>query len=635
MKSLPLRGAACLIWAAVLMSCQNPHSSTMTPPITQPSSRAAAVTDPLKQAFVDLRFGMFLHFNMGTFHDAEWVDPGKDPASFNPTQLNTDQWAAAAQSAGMKFAVLTTKHHDGFSLWPTAQTSYNVMNSSVKKDVVRLFVDSFRARGITPAFYFSIWDRNQGIEAGAVSRADVDFIKAQLTELLTNYGDIPVLVIDGWAWQMGHQEVPFGEIRALIRSLQPQCLVVDHNGITEPWGGDLIYFEEPKGIWSPSGNTYASIQGQNVVSTGWFWHPSTPWVEPLSVTDIVTNHLKVLEPQYTTFLLNCPPNDKGLLDTNIVDRLAQVGRAWVPDLARAPLPAQTPALVYPVTPVSSFASSGASGAAVDGISDVSGGIVQTLWQSSGPLPQSVTLDLGSSFSNLDTLTYLPRQDGSTVGTITGFRILVSTNGTTFTAVASGTWAPNSSLKTVSFPASQARYVRLEATAASGGLAIASEVDVGATAKPVVTGLGTAVFSPGGYKLAARHTGMVVDVSGGSTGWGVSVIQWPFVGSTNQLWQITPASAGYYKIENVRSGLALDVAGGSLANDATLVQWGYSGADNQQWAITDLGSGNYRITSKKSGKALDVQWASGSGGAPLVQWTPTAAENQIWRITKVN
>lgn len=230
--------------------------------------------------YVDLRFGMFIHYNMGTYHDQEWVTPGQDPLSFNPEHVNTDQWAQAAKSAGIKYTVLTTKHHDGFALWPTKYGNYNVMNSSYKKDIVRQYVDSMRAQGILPGLYFSIWDRQQGIEKGSVSRADIEFIKGQLTELLTNYGEIPVLIIDGWAWEMGHNEVPYQEIRELIKRLQPNILIVDHNGQTQPWDEDIIYFEEPKGVWAPDNNSYAANQGMPLVSNQWFWHDWMTNTEP-------------------------------------------------------------------------------------------------------------------------------------------------------------------------------------------------------------------------------------------------------------------------------------------------------------------------------------------------------------------
>ncbi|OPH59951.1 hypothetical protein BC351_18685 [Paenibacillus ferrarius] len=175
-------------------------------------SPAFADTYTNQKNYVDLRFGMFIHYNMGTYTDEEWATPGQNPLTFNPTSVNTDQWADAAKSAKMKYALLTTKHHDGFALWPTKCGNYNVMNSAYPRDIVKQYVDSMRSRGILPGLYYSIWDRQQGIDAGSVSRTDLDFMKGQLTELLTNYGDIPMLIFDGWAWRMGNQ-VAFQEIR--------------------------------------------------------------------------------------------------------------------------------------------------------------------------------------------------------------------------------------------------------------------------------------------------------------------------------------------------------------------------------------------------------------------------------------
>lgn len=459
---------------------------------------------------VNLRFGMFIHFNMGTFHDAEWVNPGQDPLSFNPTNLDCNQWAAAAKSAKMTYAVLTTKHHDGFCLWPSAYTTYDVMSSSYPHDIVQQYVDAFRAQGLTPCFYFSIWDRQQGIESGSVSAADIAFVKNQLTELLSNYGPIPLLVIDGWAWQMGHKQVPYGEIRDHIKSLQPDCLIVDHNGLTQPWDEDIVYYEEPKGsaYFCPSGNIYASCQGQTICN-GWFWHPSTPTATLMSVSSIVNDHILVLESRYCNFLLNCPPNNQGLLDTNIVNRLAQVGAQWSgPNTSRAPLPAQPDVLLYPITPVSASATSGTANNAIDGISDNLGG-TQTLWQSSSSLPQSVTADLGKIYNNIDMITYLPRQDSSTTGNITSYRLYVSTDNTNFTQVASGTWAADKVMKRVKFTPSNARYVRLEVVAANGGYGIVSEFDIGGFANkpigPTSTPTPTATPIPGGTNAVLNKT----------------------------------------------------------------------------------------------------------------------------------
>ena len=102
----------------------------------------------LQQQFVDLRLGMFIHFNIPTFMDQDWADPDASPAIFNPTKLNCDQWAKAAKSANMSYGCLTTKHHSGFCIWDTKTTDYNVMNSPLKKDVVKEFTDAFRANGL-------------------------------------------------------------------------------------------------------------------------------------------------------------------------------------------------------------------------------------------------------------------------------------------------------------------------------------------------------------------------------------------------------------------------------------------------------------------------------------------------------
>ena len=89
----------------------------------------------LQQAFVDLRFGMFIHYNIPTYMEDDWADPDASPQIFNPDSLDTDQWAEAAKSANMSYGALTTKHHSGFCIWDTKTTDYNVMNSPLKRDV--------------------------------------------------------------------------------------------------------------------------------------------------------------------------------------------------------------------------------------------------------------------------------------------------------------------------------------------------------------------------------------------------------------------------------------------------------------------------------------------------------------------
>ncbi|MBN1130209.1 MAG: discoidin domain-containing protein, partial [Chitinispirillaceae bacterium] len=269
---------------------------------------------------------------------------------------------------------------------------------------------------------------------------------------------------------------PYEVIRGLIKRLQPNCLILDHNGAT-PWEVDIEYFEEPLGVTAPAGNTYPSCQGQTI-SGDWFWNSSAADISQLKTLSDIVSHLTTLEPRYCNFVLNCPPNRTGIFDNAIVTRLGQIGPAWSPNNSRAAMPTPPPQLDRPFTPVSATATSAASSAfnAIDNTNDFSGSShTQTLWTSTSALPQSVTLDLGVVRDSIDMLMYQPRRFGSTTGNITSYRIYMSTNGTTFTQITAGTsssgiwgtWPGDSTIKWARFAQQNARYVRLEAAAANG------------------------------------------------------------------------------------------------------------------------------------------------------------------------
>jgi alpha-L-fucosidase len=441
----------------------------------------AVPLEDLQRAYVDLRFGMFIHFGILTY-TGSWAQGNLPIDMFNPTKLDPAQWADAAVAAKMKFGILTTKHHDGFALWPSSVGNFSVKNVSWKGgqgDVVRAYVDAFRAKGLQPSLYFSLFDATQGIEGPeTITRAKIDLVKTQLRELLTNYGEIPILFIDGWSWKMGHLAVPYQEIYELVKSLQPNCLVADNTHLASPWDVDIVHFEEPQGVFAPAGNTYPAHQGQKINSSGgndWFWAPSIGSL--MSVSSIVDSHLKKLEPLWTNFVLNCPPNRDGVMDAAIVSRLAEVGAAWTPNAARPPLPSQGPQIERPYTPVSAAATSGTAKNAIDGLND---NHFNTMWQAAGALPQSITLDLGQSRPDVGIVSVTPRyanNAGVTDGNITSYRILAGGADNTLTEVATGTWPADGKLKVVTFTPTAARYVRVEVLAASG-TAAATEISVG-------------------------------------------------------------------------------------------------------------------------------------------------------------
>jgi len=134
----------------------------------------------LQQRFVDLRFGMFLHFNMATFQNREWGDPTSSPGLFHPTALDTDQWAAAAQSANMTWACLTTRHHDGFCIWPTKTAAASVAQTPQSIDIVRAYVNSFRKAGLRVGLYYSILSLRDDIRHFNVTPAKVKLIEAPM-----------------------------------------------------------------------------------------------------------------------------------------------------------------------------------------------------------------------------------------------------------------------------------------------------------------------------------------------------------------------------------------------------------------------------------------------------------------------
>jgi len=436
--------------------------------------------EQLQREFVDLRFGMFIHFGILTY-TGQWSEANLDISQFNPTDFNPGQWADAAVAAKMKYGVLTTRHHDGFALWPSSAGRFNVGHipwRNGKGDVVADYVEAFRSRGLLPGLYYSIWDNTAGVSVGQLTPAKLAYIKTQITELLTHYGPIPILVMDGWSWQMGHNAVAYQEIRSLVKSLQPNCLLTDHTHLADPWDVDIVSFEEPKGAWSPAGNTYPGQQGQKVNGSGgndWFWAPSIGNL--MTVADVVTRHLQDLEPKWTNLLLNCPPNRNGTLDLSIVNLLREVGGAWTPNFTRPPLPTQGAQNDRPYAPVSAMASSGNAADAIDGKNDTE---FISMWQPTAALPQSIVLDLGQVRADVGWLGCVPRyhhERSSKDGNVTSYRILTSTDGGNFREASAGSWAADGRMKVATFGPTPARYVRFEIRAANGIPAI-TELTVG-------------------------------------------------------------------------------------------------------------------------------------------------------------
>jgi alpha-L-fucosidase len=297
----------------------------------------------LQQRFVDLRFGMFLHFNMATFQDCEWGDPTSSSDLFHPTALDTDQWVAAALSANMTWGCLTTRHHDGFCIWPTKTRSASVGQASHSTDVVRAYVDSFRRAGLRVGLYYSILSLRDDIRHFNITSDKIRLIKEQLTELLTAYGEVDILITDGWnaPWsRITYEEVPFPEIYSHIKILQPKCLVCDLNASQYPLDGlyysDVKAFEQNAGQKVPEGSDVPAFSCVTLTD-GWFWKQPDANRPLKAVTTVVDDWLEPLNGRRCNLILNAPPNREGRLASNVVNRLEEIGKAWKHAGPMAPL----------------------------------------------------------------------------------------------------------------------------------------------------------------------------------------------------------------------------------------------------------------------------------------------------------
>jgi alpha-L-fucosidase len=192
-------------------------------PATKPNAR--------QQAQIDRRYGLFIHFGINTFNDLDWSDGTLPVSSYQPTALDVEQWVQTAHEAGMRYVLIITKHHEGFCLWDSPWTDYDVGSSSVPTDVIAAAKAACDKYGIKLALYYSLWDRR---EPSYSNDAEYNqYMLRQLTELLGNYGPVCELWLDG-GWDKAKTRWPSTEIYDLVRRLQPDCVVSTNWTITSP-----------------------------------------------------------------------------------------------------------------------------------------------------------------------------------------------------------------------------------------------------------------------------------------------------------------------------------------------------------------------------------------------------------------
>ena len=200
-----------------------------------------AVPTARQLAYENMEFFCFIHFTVNTFTGSEWGDGTEPESIFNPTELDARQWAKTAAEGGMKGLILTCKHHDGFCLWPSKYTEHSIKNSPYKNgkgDIVRETAEACREFGLKFGVYLSPWDRNN--ESYGKGKEYDDYYLNQLTELLTEYGDIFVIWLDGACGEGPNgkvQKYDWQRYYKVMRELQPNA-VISISGPDIRWCGN-------------------------------------------------------------------------------------------------------------------------------------------------------------------------------------------------------------------------------------------------------------------------------------------------------------------------------------------------------------------------------------------------------------
>jgi alpha-L-fucosidase len=180
-------------------------------------------------AQIDRKYGMFIHFGINSFYDEEWTDGSKPASSYNPPTIDAGQWIRTAKQAGMKYVILVTKHVDGFCLWDSKYTSYDVAGSGNKTNVVEAVARACKKYDIRMGIYYSLWDRHQNADVGEYSldKAYNEYMVSQIKELIgiTNkYTKIVELWLDA-GWEKKRDRWPIAEIYETVKEMAPQCQV--------------------------------------------------------------------------------------------------------------------------------------------------------------------------------------------------------------------------------------------------------------------------------------------------------------------------------------------------------------------------------------------------------------------------
>ena len=304
--------------------------------------------------FQDAKFGLFIHWGVySTLGDGEWVmnnrkipitDYEKLPSQFNPIAFDPAEWVALAKAAGMKYITITSKHHDGFAMFDSKVSGYDIVERTpYKKDVLKMLSDECHRQGIKLFFYYSQLDWHHpdyfprgftGRDAGRPDKGDwpkyIDYMNAQLRELLTGYGEVGGIWFDGW-WDRPEADWRLEETYKLIHDLQPSALIGSNHHRRPLPGEDFQMFEKDL----PGANTAGFNKDSEIgnlpletcetMNNSWGFNITD---RKYKSTRELIQYLARAAGNNANFLLNVGPMPNGKIQPEFVTRLREVGK-WI------------------------------------------------------------------------------------------------------------------------------------------------------------------------------------------------------------------------------------------------------------------------------------------------------------------
>jgi alpha-L-fucosidase len=580
-------------------------------PATLRATSALAYTVPAKMDWwYAARFGMFIHFGSYSFlGHGEWAFSIENwskanyqsqvSARFNPTSFNAATIVGLAKGAGMKYLVITAKHHEGFAMWDSRVASFTDTTGSklytlpeytpYKVDVLGALKAECDRQGLRFGLYYSILDWSHSSQtirhtdttfstmASTTARTNyITDMKAQLRELLTRY-DPALLWFDG-DWCANHTAPTLADwwvktdgqsLYDFLIGIKP-TLVVNERVKRDQGLGDFTNPEQfvPPAPLSRQWETSATMNGAWGYNAGSenSYKPAKSMIQEL--VQVVSRD--------GNYLLNIGPKGDGTVTPGSVSILTSIG-AWMNTYSDS---------IYGTT--------------------------------------------GSPFSTEPSWGYYTKKSGKLFANVfnwpTGGTLQVPALQNTINRI----YLLNSPGASLSFQVSGGNINISVPTAAPN--ANVSVVVVEVSGVPAPAGSSTGIVSGGVYQLVNQRSGKALD-NGNTSTEGASVLQRTNNGGTPQQWTVTNAGGTVYKLVSRLSGKALD-NGNTATDGSAVIQWTDNGGAPQHWAITDVGGGFFKLVNQRSGKALDNGNTATEGGT-VIQWADNGGAPQKWQLVRVS